>query len=883
MNFRKLVFFLFCLIQFLPWRFAFSNEKQDSESPFKPFKTVTKDTTLSPGLFNLYRTKDGKLYLEIQPSQLDKPFLFTAYLTHGIGFGELISGMPLENFLFEFHEVDNKVEVVEKNPYFSANPESTAAKAVQEDFTTSILADLPILSVRKENGNLLVDATSLFLSDLANLSDALNDTTGGEYTFSESKSHFVETLGFPLNDEIQTSQSFETHTQPHNMASLEVFPDWRSISLGVHYSLASLPKDDYMPRLADSRIGYFTTSIKDFSSRNLETPVVRYINRWNIKNKPIVFWIENTTPPEYRDAIKAGVLEWNKAFAKIGIPNALEVKVQPEDSSWKPGDMRYNVIYWTYASQTDFAAVGPSLVNPLTGEIYNAAVVIDGEAIRRVKYIFRYEKRLQGSSFGFTSLARKSMCSFQALESKEAESGALFLALNSPNPQAFQVPKTYLDAYIKDVVMHEIGHCLGLRHNFHASTMLPLSEINNKKITEKIGLSASVMDYLPVNIAPKGKPQGDYFDSTIGPYDYWAIAYGYSPIKVDSPEAEKPYLAQIASQSGKHDYAYETDEDTYSPFSLDPLSMIFDLSSDPLDFSAERFQMYRSLLWDIGQKLPFKGREYPQARNAFDLVLSGYALFLNTPLRYVGGEYFSRSHAGDKGTKLPLTPIDKKLQLKALSILDSYLFSKDAFSVSPKTLNKLAPERDWDHFSLFAPLLTPFNYPFLEKVSNMQSQALGALFSPVLLNRLLDEKHQFRNPKEAFTLNDLFSWMTSHFFSEVTKGENIQDARRMLQQKFLRRMISLVIAPKSQFFSDPEGSIPPQEIAVVPSDARSLALYYLHKIQGEIQNDLYKNRRRLNVETVAHLQACLYEIHQGLEAKMEESHEPNPFSSSSLK
>jgi hypothetical protein len=837
------------------------------KGPFKSFKKVTKNAEKIKGLFTLYK-KHGKFLLEISKKQLNSPFLLTISLTRGLGSGGWVTGSPINNFIFKWRRIHHKIQFIEENPYFAAARKTTQAKAVQEDFTDSVLASLKIVSINPKNHDLLIQINPSFLSSMAGLSHDLNQSLHGHYRFDSSRSFIQGGKAFPLNDEIQASDVFVTSSKPKNLNYLQVIPNWRSLTLGVHFSISQLPKDHYVPRLADDRIGYFLTAIRNFSSHRVNSPIILYINRWNLHEKPIVFWIENTTPKKYRDVIKSAILEWNKAFAKIGIKHAVEVKIQPDHSTWKPGDIRYNMVYWMDSSHSDFSSFGPSEVNPLTGEIYSAQVVIDGEMIRDIKRLYVNEispsldltQYLQnqfvrslshGSDLGDLSI-------FPELEEQQGELGAISLALNSPHPSHFKVPNWFIDSYLKSVIMHETGHCLGLRHNFHASTYLPFKDIFNYKITSKKGLSASVMDYLPANIPPSPKMKVNYFTPTIGVYDYWAIQYGYTPLKGKTPEQDKKALEKIASESAEPGHVYETDENTYGPYAIDPLSEIFDLSSNPLKYAVYRFHLYRRLWKEINKKWPQKGESYHRLRVAFDMTFGGYAFYTQDVARFIGGEYYSKSHKGDPGSTLPLTPVSKAVQVTALHILNRYLFSPHAFSFSPNFLNKLAPEVWYDHFSTPDDFLKPYNYPIRRKIAVMQNAVLRQFFSPVVLNRILTMQKEVKNPDQILTLSHLFSWMTYTFFSEVRTGENINGFRRSLQDAYLNHLISLAIQPHSEFHT------------TLLQDARDLAYLQLGYIQNEIQQDLAKHSSKLNSLTLAHLKFNLHLIHQAVKARLKE-------------
>ncbi len=846
------------------------SDSSKSSDSFKPFSEVTKDTEKIQGLFTLYQGKEGKLYLEIQPEQLDTNFQLTLSLSHGMGDAGILTGSPLDDYLFQFRRVNDEIQFIRENPYFRANSNTPLARAVKMDFTDAILGNFKILSIHPEKKSILIDIGELVMSDLPDLSRALNQAVKGNYAFDPSKSSIDEVLAFPENVEIDVKANFATNAPPKEAPFLDSLPDWRSIPLGIHFSFSMLPTGHYQPRLADDRIGYFVSAVKDFSSENPDTSIVEYVNRWDMAKKPVLFWIENTVPLEYREPIKEAVLEWNKAFSKIGIPNEVDVKVQPENANWNSLDIRYNVIHWISSSKGSFAGLGPSHVNPLTGEIYNASVLLDEDAVKRIKYIYRYEIDEDHLGEAFSGFA-KNRCLFGPLKAQEAAGASLRLALNSDHPEQFMVPQDFVDAYIKEVVMHEIGHCLGLRHNFHGSTLLSLKNLGNPSITKKTGLSSSIMDYTAINIASRGTKQGEYFSSTIGPYDYWAIEYGYVPTEVSSPVDEEHELRKITDQSATPAYAYETDEDTYGPYNVDPLSAIFDLSNDPLAFASRRYGLYHELWDEMTVKLPLRGESYNQTRRAFDLVMGGFTTISQIPIRFVGGEYFSRSHAGDRGAKLPLRPVERREQERALDVLDQNLFADNAFHFSPELLNKLAGDRKSNHFTEIHAYLTPIDYPMREKVSSIQAAILDELFRPVLLNRLLDNERRVSGGKGTFTLPDLFDWTTTHFWKELDQETNISDLRRTLQREYLNRLIELVLQPRPQIFAISELDMPPQPIATVPEDATSLALHHLEIIRDKIRRVLNTAAYHPNELTRTHLLASLRLIDRALQAKLHQS------------
>ena len=321
----------------------------------------------------------------------------------------------------------------------------------------------------------------------------------------------------------------------------------------LRYSITELPEPGYTTRLADPRVGHFFEQIQDYSDKydSKYTPARRYINRWRLEKadpksamsppkKPIVFWLENTIPVKYRPAIRDGVLMWNQAFERIGFKDAIVVKEQPDDSEWDPADTRYNTIRWFAGIDAGFAQ-GPSRANPFTGELYDADIRFSEVFVRSRRQLAVIETNPlsfleQEQPFVFRapwSTGKHTFCTFASEAVHEMGFGMDVLQMRGVEPDSPEADK-FVHDYLKEIAAHEVGHTLGLRHNFRASTIRTLAGAQDADVTAKDGLTGSVMDYIPANIAGKGAKQAEYHQSTLGPYDYWAIEYAYKPINAGS-------------------------------------------------------------------------------------------------------------------------------------------------------------------------------------------------------------------------------------------------------------------------------------------------------------------------------------------------------------
>lgn len=849
-----------------------SDEKKDEpkkeekkKDELDDFDEVTKDAEKIEGLLTFYRKKD-KLYLEVKPEQLDKDYIFTVTQESGIGMRGIYNGMPLNDFLCRFRRVNDQVFFVQRNTGFRAKAGQPVNRSLERAFADSVLVSMKLESVHKENKTLLVDAGPLFLGDLAQMGQIFKQVLQTGYNLDASKSYYGKVKAFPKNIELQTYYSFNTG----DLKYFEPLPDARNITLRIHYSLSEMPDDAYRPRIADDRLGYFLTAYRDFSNDDNVVPFVRYINRWRLEKKdpdapvsepkkPIVFWLENTIPVEYRDAIRAGILRWNVAFEKAGFKNAIEVKQMPDDADWDPADIRYNTIRWINTIDAAFA-MGPSRVNPLTGEILDADIVLDGNFIRYVKSDYRNETG-QPTSFsqvfglpaslrelpagirnealsGYSSLPvltedeaqhwgrhLNHLCMIGPSMAREVAFGATALALRDGHSPNGEIPKAYLDEFWGNLMAHEVGHTLGLRHNFHASTLLSPDELYDRAVVEKKGLGGSVMDYNPAIIAPNRAQQGYYFTPNVGPYDVWVVQYGYTPITASDSEGELPALKQIAGRNTEPELAYATDEDAHDmggATALDPLVLPYDYSSDPIEFARRRMDLAKTMLGKLEARGPGQGKSYEEFRRSFGWITGEY--FKGFQLsRWIGGSHFRRNHAGDRGEKLPIEPIPAAQQRKALAVIQQYLLAEDAFKFNPDTLNKLAASR-WSHWGHSAFGGGTLDYPLLERIEGIQWSALVRIYNPVTMRRILNTELRVKNPKDRLTLSEVFGTLNDTIWAEVLSGpkRSINPMRRNLQRNQLETMTNMVLRPASG----------------TPSDARSLARAELRRLQTAIRRSL---------------------------------------------
>jgi hypothetical protein len=561
----------------------------------------------------------------------------------------------------------------------------------------------------------------------------------------------------------------------------------------------------------------------------------------------------------------------------------------PDNATWDPADVRYNTIRWINTVDGLFA-LGPSRVNPLTGEILDADIIVDASFVRSIKQEYRtlvQPNQSQTRSSLSQVLGERNLCTDglrrqgvreQGERSKNYSShpsplaslfkfasdydlcygmesarqfaiGSLALSLLQNTMPSSDETKEYIHEYLRLVIAHEVGHSLGLRHNFRGSTLLKPEELNNTDITRAKGMVTSVMDYMPPNLAPLGVPQGEYFPDVVGPYDQWAIEYGYKPSEAVHPLAERRFLEQIAQLSGKPELSYAPDEDM---FDLDPTANAWDNSDDVLRYSQWQLDNARAMWERLSKRYPAKGESYSELSELFDRVFFHYLRHIYYTTKYIGGQSFYRSYAGDRNGQLPFETVPVEKQRQALATLQKYIFAEDAFKFPPELLNKLAPSR-WRHWGKEV-IVGRLDYPIHDSIYLAQRWVLKELLSGDRLTRLRDIELKSQ-AGQALTLPELFDTLQNGIWTEVLQPDGklikISSLRRALQREYLQIITGMVLRTE-----------------YVPEDARTLAWYKLRQLQGQLNKTLSK-AGRLDDYTQAHLEETRDRINKTLNAQIQ--------------
>ena len=748
-------------------------EVEEVEETEEYIKDIIKDFSQFEGFFETYQDPEtSDIYFVINKDQLNEEFIYFAHVINGVVASRRNKGSYLDNGVFVIEKHFDTLRLSRLNTSFSLNKDTALAKSEGANISDSVLTSLSIKATDEEESKFLVDVTNLFLSEqltvIKPISRPNDDDSFRWGKVSTTKSKINRILNYPENTDIEVELVIEN--PPSRDYEEEDAADPRNVSIKIRYSFIGMPDNNFEPRIADQSIGYFSEKITDLSSDDA-TPYIDLIHKWDLQKKnpdlevsepikPITFWLENTTPKKFRGYITKGLLAWNDAFLRAGIKNAIEVKIQPDNAKWDAGDIRYNVLRWTSSPNAPFGGYGPSFVNPRTGEIIGADIMLE--------WVYA-TNRLTIEDI-FNGSHESSECSIASLMQEGNIMGYL-TAVDKEDPKI-------LEQSIIRLTLHEVGHTLGLNHNFKASFLHDSKNIHNQELTQEVGLTSSVMEYPAVNLAPKGIDQGDYYDTRTGPYDLWAIEFGYKP-KLSSKER-----TLLLNKSNLPEYMFANDsEDMRSPGKgIDPRAMTNDLTNEPIIYAEQRIELVNDTLLKLPNILANKANSWEEYRNAHKILLRETKRSLDTVSRYIGGVYVNRSTPSQKSNQLPYVPVPIEKQRKAMQVLSKHAFSMNAFPVNNELLNLVQIERRG--FDLYGEHEDPQVH---KAILNIQKGVLDQLLSPWVLYRITDT-NLYGSDYDIYTL---FNDLTSSIFKEDL-NLNVSSLRKNIQTTYVRRLITIL-------------------------------------------------------------------------------------------
>ena len=676
----------------------------------------TKNFTSYPGFINFYWDGNaGKVWMEI--NKLETEILYQTSLPAGLGSNDigLDRGKLGTTSVVKFTRVGNKVLMVQPNYNYRAITNDGAEKrAVEQSFAQSVLWGFAAEAESK--GNVLVDATAFFMRDAMGVASTLINSRQGNYSIDLSRSamYLARTKNFPLNTEFETTMTFVTKDARQGDFVSSVTPAPDAITLRIHHSFVELPDNNYKPRLFDARAGYFNINYFDYSTPVAEPINKSFIIRHRLQKKdpnaamseavkPIIYYLDNGTPEPIRSALLEGAQWWNQAFEAAGYKNAFQVKVLPEDAD--PMDIRYNIINWVHRSTRGWSW-GTSVVDPRTGEIIKGCVRLGSLRVRQDYLI------AQG----------------------------LLAPFENGTPVDDKMLKMALQR-LKQLSAHEVGHTLGLAHNYIASGQG----------------RASVMDYpVPaVSINRAGELDlNDAFTNAIGEWDKVGIAYGYADLPTgvnEASAASEIFLGDILISAAKKGLTFISDRDARDSGSIHPTAHLWDVAKDPVSGLKDLMKVREKALSQFGENNITKGTPLAMLESVLVPIYLFHRYQVEAVSKQVGGMNYTYALKGDG--QMITQSLSKQQQLDALNAVVACV--DPSFLAIPERIIKLIPPMPsgYDYTREYFRRRTGLTFDPLAAAESAADLPLSFLFNPSRLNRMV----QFQAENNGLGIDEMIN------------------------------------------------------------------------------------------------------------------------------
>jgi len=708
------------------------------KSKLKPYnKVITAEAESDNGLFTTHRL-DDHLYFTIPDSLMGKDMLLVSRIAKvpaGYGGGYVNAGSKVNEQVIRWSRRGNFVDARVINFENQSDQDSPINKSVEANNFFPILFSAEIKALAKDSTGVVIDATGLFTQDITAI-NAVSPRLRKQYKvkrLDDKRSYIESAHAYPQNIEIKHVMTYDTEEPPErDQAS--------TLTFLMNQSMILLPEDKMQPRIADERVGWFTLRKYDYDSDALKSDDYRILRRWRLVPKdieaykrgelvepvkPIIYYLDPATPLKWRPYFKQGIEDWNAAFEKAGFKNAIIAKDPPspeEDPEFSPEDVRYSVI--RYVASTTRNAVGPSVSDPRTGEILESDVIWYHNHLRSYRNRFMIEAGAQNPAA-------------RTLETPEAEIGEM----------------------MRMVIAHEVGHAIGLPHNMKASSAYPTDSLRVASFTQKYGLTPSIMDYARVNYVAQPEDQGVRYIRMMGPYDYYAVNWGYRYIpEAETAEEEKPTLDEwILEKAGNPWYEFG------SSTGVDPHSQTESLGDDNIKASLYGLANMKKVIPNLIDWTTKDGYGYDDLDEVYGELTRLWRGYVYHVITNVGGIYETRKTADQDG--VVYEPVPEAIQKEAVAFLNEHAFTTPEWLLDKEILNRIESDGA------------------IERIQNLQTRALNSLLSVDRINRLVSTVEQ--EGADAYSPIELMTDLRKGIFSELYAAQKTDAYRRNLQRAFI--------------------------------------------------------------------------------------------------
>lgn len=722
-------------VSFLHTGFLISAQKSKNENKLKPIDSLTKKMTKHSGLITTYQ-EDDNVFLELSDSLLEKDLLMvTRFVQLPANYQAYINaGSKTSQQLIHFKKKGKQILLTQESFVNFANEEDPISQSVKLNNFPPILAAFPIKN--SEENRYLIDVSSYFNNDSPGF-NIIRKSLKKEYSIgsNDSKRSFIDSVkSFPENIEIR-------HTLTYNLGKPPRGNTANTMSFQVNHSIIALPETPMSIRYSDERVGWFSLNKYNYSSDALKSDNIRIIRRWRLEPtnleaynrgelvdpiKPIIYYLDPATPMKWRPYFKQGIEDWAKVFEKAGFKNAIIAKDPPtkeEDPNFSPEDIRYSTV--RYVATTTRNATGPSVSDPRSGEI------IESDIIWYHNHLRSYRNRYL------------------------LETGAA-----NPKARSLDTPEEEIGEMMRRVISHEIGHALGLPHNMKASSAYPVDSLRSGNFTQKMGIATTIMDYARFNYIAQPGDENIRFVRQLGPYDDYAIEWGYRYFSDQTPESEKVLLNEMVDKKSM-DPVY-----MFGSGGNDPDTQTENIGDDPIKSSEYGLKNLKIVAKNIDKWTTTEGQSYDDLNELYNEMIGVYRRYIYHVIKMVGGVNETLMRKGQDNT--PYKNLDQALQRQALDFLHVNLWDTQNWLIQKSLVSKIKDEGS------------------LKLIQNLQMSALFRILSVNNLNRILSSHNtlvgQGLHPDEIL----------DHFFIHlIVQTNTLDDSFKTLQIRFAERIQEL--------------------------------------------------------------------------------------------